>query len=766
MEAINAKFVSIRDLDDIDTIINDFSNRKLELTRAMQQKNAAQLAPDTLHAEQLVRIVNNSLLATAEDINELIRERGEISLLVELRALLHQRHLLELKSEVLRKAAEAEAQIGLILPDTSFQALKDVIRDVESIPDSNARNSLKASLQEVVQTRRSSLTAQLTQHLQDIKWLSSKEKVKFPADKLEAITSVFKELVDLQALEAVPNYPDTWWAMLTLLQPFAVRFNFHFSKASDTNRISKPEWALNFVEKFLAENMSTLELVIGSTFLEHGRFGVFEVITAVLVPLRSKLFKMVKSINSSIAQSQDDMAALDLNGKLLSHLIFETASFDQRFRSTYKYNPYIVDFAAPPKKWMGLTGDLMLDNDEENMAVTNWLNLELRLAKKRFDTEIIGSSNAFDIDFEFDASSDHPGDVLKPSYSAYGLVKLFDNLTTHFKTISIAKYQLKYVSKIQLTFLDEYLALLQRQFKHFNESLSLKLISNFLPSTAKASNFTAKASNFGAKASTYLPSAAKSSDANATQQVVTNGLKGLEMLTEIYCLIKFVLKCMEEWSEELVFIQLWEYYATVEDVGSDQSIFDPTIKKYNALLQNVFNKYEAFFRKEVRAALKEYVNSNEWNIDQSKNEVSSQLSTFVTTIPVYMSYLKRTLPEVDYFLISTKVCDSYANVMREYVVTNNQFNSNGVAQLQADIEFLNGNLKPILLLLAGKYSNQGNRNYNKVLQSVKMMSHFDAATAKEMKTLFENADAIRSQFDDRLDCLTDSDCLDLLFRIV
>ncbi|GEQ67270.1 hypothetical protein JCM33374_g934 [Metschnikowia sp. JCM 33374] len=554
-----------------------------------------------------------------------------------------------------------------------------------------------------------------------IKWLSPKEKVTIDSETFKQISKLFSDLIELQASVGVPSYPDVWWGLDTLVSPFVVRFNFHFRESAETNKLTKPEWALSYVEEFLGETLPTLEFIVADTFYKHGRIGVFEIISAVLVPVRDKLNQMLAIINQNIAASVEDEKTTDQFGRLLSHLIFEATSFDQRLRNTYKYNPFVESVeVAPEKKWMGLTGDILISNEKENVSVNNWLSLELRLAKKRFDTEIIAPKNAFDIDYEFTASSEAPDSIVKPTYSAYGLAKLFDNLTSHFKTINIVKYQLKYVSQIQLVFLEQYLEQLQKQFRQFNDSLGSKLISSFLPSSTK------------------------SEATSSTQTAVTNGLTGLEMLTGIYCSTKFIVERMEEWSENLIYIQLWNYCQSSSGAAGD-SIFDSSIDEYKTLLSKVASKYEDFFRKEVRGALKDYVNASNWNIEDPhyKVQVSSSLSGFTTTIPAYASYLKRALPEIDYFIISNKICDSYAYILLEYVITNNQFNKRGLEQLQADIDYLYGVLKGDLMLdHSHKYSNAENKSYKRVTQSIEMMNRFDAAGAKMLKKQFQNGEAI------------------------
>ncbi|SGZ52391.1 CIC11C00000003749 [Sungouiella intermedia] len=751
MDFLNANFVSMRDLDSIDDKLNALSDQKLRISRAIDSATGADSAEVTdkenLYIEGLLTSIQQLSTAGTESIVEnLIERNGNLQVLVDLKEAVVEKNILQSQNVLLRDAALLESAILSLSETSDISELLEISKKLGKFDGTAVGLTLAEELTKVVEDKKAKLIQKLTSLLQLIKWLAPKENVSIASSTLKEISSIFDQLVNLQVGQQVPEYPETWWGLEVLLQPFAMRFNYHFNQSNETNKISRPEWALQFVETFLYDNMQVLELVIGDTFQKHGKIGVMEVLTAALIPVRSKLLKMAQIINQSIARSGDDATGLERNGRLLSHLIFETTSFDQRLRNAYKYNPYITDLKkAPKRKWMGLTGDILLENDEENTAVTNWLNLELRLAKQRFDEEIMDALNAFEIDFEYNASSKQP-DILKPSYSAYALVKLFDNLTSHFKTLSIVKYQLMYVSNIQLTFLDEYLQALQKQFGHFNESLSLKLISNFLPGSVKA-------------------------DTSATSQsVISNGLKGLEILTGLYCLIKFVIEQMQEWSEDLLFIQLWNSYRSVSTKKeAEDSIFGSAIAQYTALLDKVATRYADFFKREIRGGFKEYVNSSVWTIDdfEARNLPSVKLAALASIIPTYMAYLERTLPEIDYFLVASKVCDSFSTVVLEYIITNNKFNKNGLVQLQLDLDYLVESFSgPLLMDPQCKYSNADNRKFKKVIQSIEMMEHFDGATARLMKRDVESNDTIRSQFENRLDCLEENDIRDLLFRII
>lgn len=747
MDYINANFVSLEDLDRVDEHINKLNDRLAKLNGVMAEKTSN--TPKAL-PESVARVLDSIRSLDLDQLKELLEQHGTKNVQDRLQQLLDEKIQIETQQEALIKAIEIEQELdeGQALDVQQLQSCANRAAEIEQF---EIRELLEAKLKEVISIRKSELIPKLEAQLEDIKWLSPKEKVSVPSSTLKETTKTLTELVDLQAIIGAPHYPDVWWALDTLVKPFVVRFQFHFSQASETNRMSRPEWALNYVEKFFDEHLASIEFLIGDAFLKHGRIGVFEVITAALVPVREKITGMSKLLNSHIekANEEDDMSSLEKYGRVLSHLIFEIASFDQRLRNNYKYNPHLESFSdAPERKWMGLTGDIFMGSlNNDSPVVTNWLNLELQLAKERFASDIIGKPDAFNIDYEYDASSATPQNVLKPSYSAYALVKLFDNLTTHFKTLSIVKYQLKYVSNIQLTFLDEYFKALENAFKVFSDSLSSKLIANFLPGSAKPDT------------TTTAPS------------VVNNGLKGLEMLTGIYCSLKFIIQHLEQWSGELLFIQLWNFYKSIStNKVTDESIFSSALEQYTTMINKVFSKYEDFFRKEIRSALKQFVNSALWVIDDEnhKNQPSPQLSNFITIIPAYMSFLRRSLPEADYFLVTSKVCDSFSRIFQEYVVTNNQFNSNGVEQLQTDFDCLVSHLSSSLLLNDehALFTNMCNRNYRKVKQSLEMLNTLDLATAKSFRNNAADPAQVRELFENGLDCLSDREVNDLLFRLV
>lgn len=326
-----------------------------------------------------------------------------------------------------------------------------------------------------------------------------------------------------------------------------------------------------------------MEIVINQAFKPYKLIMIYQVITSALIPIRYKISSMIAVLNENIEnfKAENDKVNYDKVGRLLSHLIFELTSFDQRIRNNYKYNPYINDFSLSPektKKWLGLTADVLLQGDKERLGTTNWLNFESILANKRFKTEIIQDTNGLEIDMNYKINEQEAGvhvlDAIKPTYSALNIVRLFNNLTSHYDTMRMVKFQLKYVSTIQLKLLENYHDHLRTLLKKFDDTYNLLNVLNLIPGSIDLVN----------------------------KQEHKDSMTGLQMLTGIFCLAQFIQKNLEQWSEELIFIQLWNAYKAVVSKKYDEesTIFDSSFEQYNSLIEDIKSRYAIFFKKGIK----------------------------------------------------------------------------------------------------------------------------------------------------------------------
>lgn len=637
--------------------------------------------------------------------------------------------------------------------------------DTLSVVSQQCVSAVEAAINEKVNLKRRVLESDLSSSLKAISWLSPDFDVTTITQTTRSnIRSSFDRLLTVQASsKLIPQYPDTWWAVQILLAPAIARFNYHFASANNkTNKSSKPEWALEFTESFLAENMSSILWLVGDSLTKWQYVAEYEIITAILAPLRVKFLAEIKSINSLIARDSTS----EKSGRLLSHLVYEVAAFDLRIKSRYMFDPWYriptgdetTAIAEKDKSgmgsayanldgstWCGLNSELLLDQDDE--GVINWLNFERELARKRFETEILGAADAFAIDLDFQENYETDSPILSqlsgavmgashPTYSAYSLAKLFGNLTSHFQAVGSVKYQLKYLSSIQLKLLEDYYDKLLSLQRRYNDT------------------------HYTAAMISLIPGALHVKEKLGDQEDTKTGLEAIEMLTGIYCLARFISNKLQEWSMELIFVQLFEFYRkNVDETDAAQSLFDDDMQKYSELASSAMNLIQTFFRTQVKSTLKPYVNLSVWDGEfDHEQEPSKQLGPLINLVTVFIVPLRRAVSTAEYIAVSSGILSSICRIILEYVITNNRFSEAGIAQLQADINFVFSELATPLLMENPESLNSTRTNptFKQLIQLVGVLKFFSQR---------QHSDEERQSFLSSQDALSASQIEDLQLRV-
>lgn len=761
VDYINSTFTTLDDLSIVSEKIDELKELQVLVKETAESKeatptgvsNTEQVLPVRLNQEKLDLAISQltSDILQLENVNDetvvdildvIIEDHGELPVLVDLKG----QYVMKLETlKTIEKLKQWKSIQEKLNQKLSLSELKEVSDQISGLDEVN--EDLVSQLDAELESRKMELETEFKSTLKQSKWLSDKS---ISNQALTSISNQFQDLILLQSINSVPVYAKTWWGLELLLEPIITRFNYHFSTANrETNKLSKPEWAFGFLESFLTDNLPLLQIIVDDAFRPLQKIGTYEIITCLLIPLRNKVEKMVQVINDRVSAT-DGSASLEKSGRLLSHLIFELSSFDQRIKEIYKYNPYIEEFdKVPQQKWLGLTSDILLN--DANHAVKNWLDFENQLALKRYENEIIKTKDAFKIDYDYQGGNHEVSlHILRPTYSAYGLVKLINNLNSHFQTLSIVKYQLQYVSRIQLSLIDRYWEVINDQFRLFNDKYSLKNVMNMIPGTMTEES---------------------SKVSSTTEQLIS----GLTMLTEIFCSVKFVSNALEAWSDQLLFVQLWKTYTGLTlDITEDKSIFDSAITKYDEFLNKVNKCFEEFFRSEIKQLLKVYVNSSQWELNnENMLEPSSHLSTLVNTLPEYLSVLQKSLSNLDYFIITDKIVSILCDILYEYVLTNNEFNRTGINQLILDFEYIIKILQHHLHFntdQGAEYSNDLNPDYIKVAQAIDFMDSVDEDTIRKYKKIEKKLDYaflndLRLKYEHELKELNNYEINDLLFRI-
>ncbi|CCE72548.1 Piso0_000130 [Millerozyma farinosa CBS 7064] len=769
MDYINANFSTLEDFGKIDSKINELVNNREYIKLVANSKISRSVDADELDTDEAkskrVEEFYDEIQEVLSSLNEhdtdavknafsSLREKyGSLKVLNSLEANVEDVVYQEKVAKLLERAFQIQKKVeGLDHDDIqALSSIIDEIGQIEEVSTAEAVQEACSELREIVKDRvyeaKRKAETKLSKALEAENWLSpdfnKSEKLTSPES---AIMKTARRLVDIQALVAIPEYPESFWATDVILRPIFVRFNYHFNSQKDTNKLSKPEWLFDYMENMLSEYLPVIKLVFGEIFSGYSRFFEYEIITSLLKVVRLKLYNIVDIINREISKLEEDEPEKEKWGRVLSHLFYETIFFDQRLRNNFKYNPYArIEKSYPTDRWLGLIGDVLLRTDKETKAVDNWLSFEYRLATQSFNNEIINIKNAFQIDYEYQGSEESnkgTSNLIKPSYSAYNLIKLFDGLTNHHRYLNIVKYQLKFVSRIQLNILEIYLEKINQLHKQFDASLSQRIVNTFMPGG--------------------LTGEKKSKIDNKSRKEL---LESLEMLAGLHCSANFVLSNLEEWSDDLIFVQLWESLKKMNrsSFRTEQTIFDSFITRYGDTLKKIRGSIHQYFRDQIKAALKQYVNSTRWDISYSPSEISAEIIPLVQILPTSLDLLKKSLPKVEYFIITDQIVTNFCFIFFDYIITNNQFSINGVNQLNMDFNYISDQLKHNLFLVSdvSGYSNLQNKSYLKVKQSIDLLNN---RTSKSPEG--EHIPSLRHSADHHFDLLSDHEIRGLVRRVL
>lgn len=294
----------------------------------------------------------------------------------------------------------------------------------------DVKDTLEDSFRAAVQGLRAGFTAAALEECKG--W----DEEKAPLD-----TTAFSNLLRLQAFATftplVPGTINTLWATDVLVNNFRTKFLFHFEGTGETNRLDKPEFALNYALTYLGKAIPTARHTYAEAFSKANQGHHFTpslsswLITSVLAILRRKF----------AAQ----MSLFVANGRVLSHLVSELNAFDVALASEYGFVP------SPETEWRGLTYDLVLSNDD---VWCSWLANEKQFVNARFQ-EITESPNAFLIEHDV-----VPNGRTKPTASAVNMKNLLESITDSYANLPIA-FQMKFLAEVQLKLLNFYFTTLK-----------------------------------------------------------------------------------------------------------------------------------------------------------------------------------------------------------------------------------------------------------------------------------------------------------------
>lgn len=367
--------------------------------------------------------------------------------------------------------------------------------------------------------------------------------------------------------------------------------------------------------------------------------------------------------------------------QLLSHFIHELMNFDNEIRETWNYlpDPYSED------NWKGMTWEVLTKQGWYD----RWLQVEKDFALARYK-DIIDTPDSGQIDYD--------GVELiatKPTKAAIRVNDLLETITERYQPLTSFSQKLRFLIDIQITIFDR-----------FHERLHSALEA-----------YIAMTSTLGRTVQ------------GADGQASVEGVAGLERLCRVFGSAEYLEKKMEDWSNDVFFVELWSELQervlqnrdgrnvagtmSIAEVASrtspavanngssnasssDGALFDETASAYRRLRLRSESIITSTLTSNITAALKPYSRLATWatlstpsaSAAASPLSMTPEMAHAMRTLSTQLSFLSRALGVAPLRRVSRQLLLSIQTYVWDNVVTRNTFSPTGAAQLASDIDHL------------------------------------------------------------------------------
>ncbi|KAL7410048.1 TIP-1 family-domain-containing protein [Mrakia frigida] len=346
------------------------------------------------------------------------------------------------------------------------------------------------------------------------------------------------------------------YPMEALLEPIKQRWRFHFEGERATNRLDKPEWPFTHLLNLIHDLRPTIVEWIGELLKSGG-------VEADVVDPLSEFISSLLPLPTNLLLARIPSLLPPQHPALLAHTIHQTLVFDHSIRS----EGYDVSKTwagrrgktAGAKEWEGLAAGVVLGREdwfrawidgekefslEEYGRITNSQEAWKILDSFELEIEMSGVGGAGDDsdDDEKDASTPTE-DRWRPTRSSLGMIKLLGQITDRYSPLPSPQHRFLFFTEVQLPLLVAYSSRISSSLNAFE-----RLASSFAKIVPGA--LAGHASNPNGMAET----------------TALKGVQGLGSLCKALVSVRWVMKGLEGWGDEMFFVQLWA------DINSDASL--------------------------------------------------------------------------------------------------------------------------------------------------------------------------------------------------
>ncbi|KAJ5540071.1 hypothetical protein N7513_008403 [Penicillium frequentans] len=521
---------------------------------------------------------------------------------------------------------------------------------------------------------------QLQKTLTSLKWPTRELNI---TDKLlDQWRQDVELLIDLQTPElphrdalsiSQTSEPPCLFPLDVMVHPLGLRFKYHFSGDKPTNRLDKPEYFLSHILDLINQ--------FGGFFTSYFQPILDEKAQSAGVSLEWNFYNALHAFINALMPMLREKVDLFLPQvsdypQLLSHFIHELMKFDNEIRETWNYlpDPY------SDGNWKGMTGEVLAKQGWYD----RWLQVEKDFALARYK-DIIETADGGEIDYDGVELT-----ATKPTKSAIRVNDLLETITERYQPLSSFSQKLRFLIDIQITIFDQ-----------FHERLHSALEA-----------YLAMTSTLGRTV--------RGADGQASVEDVA----GLERLCRVFGSAEYLEKKMEDWSNDVFFVELWSELQervrqggknvagsmTVAEVAartspavngasspqasSDGALFDETASAYRRLRQRSESIITSTLISNITAALKPYSRVATWatlsvpsaGSATSPLSLSSDLAHAMRTLSSQLAFLSKALGVAPLRRVSRQLLLSIQTYIWDHVLTRNNFSTAGANQLVSDVE--------------------------------------------------------------------------------
>ncbi|KMU85239.1 RINT-1 family protein [Coccidioides immitis H538.4] len=366
--------------------------------------------------------------------------------------------------------------------------------------------------------------------------------------------------------------------------------------------------------------------------------------------------------------------------------------FDNDVREIWGYSPAFKE----DRGWKGLTWEVLVKQD----WFAQWLQVEKDFALSRYQ-DIIDAPDSGEIDYDGVEAT-----ATKPTKAAIRVNDLLETITDRYRPLSSFSQKLRFLIDIQITIFDL-----------FHERLHSGLEA-----------YLAMKSTIG-----------RTVQGSSASQVSLEGIAGLERLCRIFGSAEYLEKKMQDWSDDVFFLELWivstkmleaarlwrdpcpfptsrparrrpsRIAMPITDAGGiEGALFDETSSAYRRIRIRSESIIVSTLTSSMQTSLKAYSRSSNWaslapsSDNESTITPSVELAMFTRNLTAEVKFLSRVLAPAPLKRIARQLLLSIQTYLWDNILMRHSFSAARATQLRIDFEHICTTFDAALGVPAGK----------------------------------------------------------------